>query len=556
MVAAHILISGTEVSAAPVRAAIAGSWAVVLLAGISTVAPIARMPRAVLDRLSPRRAEEVTVAVDPGQCGSFGFCEQEAPGIFTLRSDQRLAYRSVVASDQAEAAMRAAVVCPARAIKLGRLPATVVVAPAEPEPVEAVAPARTPVPAPAMVRPARPVRPPAAAPAPATRPTSRRGPAGPPRRRPGAGARAGSRRAGIRRPSWRTPAGTTSARCAGSPAAGGRPGMTGVPRTCGWPAGSRVRTARPDRRGRHRRGRLERGRRAAPVRLRRRAGRDRRRAGPPVRPDRLLQGPAQRAAAAEGHHPRPARPPGGELADRHPRRRHRPVRAPAAARHWRTLAYDGLVIASGTKATLPRGWPTGPGMHLLHDLADARALRSALAGTSSVAVVGGGLTGCEVACAVTEMARSAVLVNSHRFLMPRSVGEPIGALITAAHLASGLDVRLGRKVADAESRRTGWRLLLDSGETVSADLVVVTAGEQPDVGWLASTPADTQTACSATRRCGWSGWTASSPPGRWLAGPNPRHGNAAPAGSASGSWRWSRAGPLPGRCSPATTHRR
>ena len=128
MVAAHLLISGSEMYPAPVRTAVAGSWAVVVLAGVSTVAPVARMPRAVLDRLSPRhRAEEVTVAVDPGKCGSFGFCEQEAPGIFTLRSDQRLAYRSVVPSDQAEAAMRAAVVCPARAIKLGRLPATVVV---------------------------------------------------------------------------------------------------------------------------------------------------------------------------------------------------------------------------------------------------------------------------------------------------------------------------------------------------------------------------------------------------------------------------------------------
>ena len=128
MVAAHLLISGSELYPEPVRTAIAASWAVVVVTGISTVAPVARMPRAVLDRLSPRhRAEEVTVAVDPGKCGSFGFCEQEAPGIFTLRSDQRLAYRSVVPSDQAEAAMRAAVVCPARAIKLGRLPATVVV---------------------------------------------------------------------------------------------------------------------------------------------------------------------------------------------------------------------------------------------------------------------------------------------------------------------------------------------------------------------------------------------------------------------------------------------
>jgi sulfoxide reductase heme-binding subunit YedZ len=128
MVAAHLLISGSELYPPAVRTAIAASWAVVVVAGVSTVTLVARMPRAALDRLSRRhRAEEVTVSVDPGKCGSFGFCEQEAPGIFTLRSDQRLAYRSVVPSDQAEAAMRAAVVCPARAIKLGRLPATVVV---------------------------------------------------------------------------------------------------------------------------------------------------------------------------------------------------------------------------------------------------------------------------------------------------------------------------------------------------------------------------------------------------------------------------------------------
>jgi NADPH-dependent 2,4-dienoyl-CoA reductase/sulfur reductase-like enzyme len=192
-----------------------------------------------------------------------------------------------------------------------------------------------------------------------------------------------------------------------------------------------------------------------------------------------------------------------------------------------TLAYDGLVVASGTKATPPRGWPTGPGLHMLHDLADARALRSALGGASRIAIVGGGLTGCEVACAVTAMARSAVLVNSQCFLMPRSVGEPIGALITAAHLASGLDLRLGRKVADAEPRRTGWRLLLDSGETVSADLVVVTAGEKPDVDWLANTPADTSDGvlCDASLRVvGLDGVVAAGSVARW---PDRRHGTDA-----------------------------
>jgi NADPH-dependent 2,4-dienoyl-CoA reductase/sulfur reductase-like enzyme len=165
---------------------------------------------------------------------------------------------------------------------------------------------------------------------------------------------------------------------------------------------------------------------------------------------------------------------------------------------------------------------------MLHNLADARALRSALAGASSVAVVGGGLTGCEVACAVAAMARSAVLVNSQRHLMPRSVGEPVGALITASHLAAGLDLRLGRQVADAERRKTGWRLLLDSGGTVSADLVVVTAGERPDVDWLAGTPADTTDGvlCDETLRVvGLDGVVAAGALARW---PDRRHRTGVP----------------------------
>jgi len=129
LAAAHVLVSGTEAASVTVRAAVAAAWAVVVAAGALTLAPVARLPRRVLDRMTSRRhAEEITVSVDPGRCASFGFCEHEAPGVFTLRSDQRLAYRSLVPSDQAEAAVRAAVVCPARAITLGRLPTSVVVA--------------------------------------------------------------------------------------------------------------------------------------------------------------------------------------------------------------------------------------------------------------------------------------------------------------------------------------------------------------------------------------------------------------------------------------------
>ncbi|HST65071.1 MAG TPA: hypothetical protein VLM05_07760, partial [Mycobacteriales bacterium] len=78
LVAAHLLISGSEVAAAPIRALIALAWAAVAVTGASTIAPVARLPRALLERVARRhRAEEITVAVDAGRCASFGFCEQD-----------------------------------------------------------------------------------------------------------------------------------------------------------------------------------------------------------------------------------------------------------------------------------------------------------------------------------------------------------------------------------------------------------------------------------------------------------------------------------------------
>jgi NADPH-dependent 2,4-dienoyl-CoA reductase/sulfur reductase-like enzyme len=162
-----------------------------------------------------------------------------------------------------------------------------------------------------------------------------------------------------------------------------------------------------------------------------------------------------------------------------------------------SCAYDGLIIATGSRPTLPAWWPAdcpaepAPGLHPLHDLGDALAVRRDLFAARRVAVVGGGLTGCEVACAVLAMARRAVLVNPGPHLMARALGEPVGALVTAAHRAAGMDLRLGRTVVAADRFGGTWRLLLDDGEVLQADVVVLTAGERPDIGWLADAGLDT-----------------------------------------------------------------
>lgn len=153
--------------------------------------------------------------------------------------------------------------------------------------------------------------------------------------------------------------------------------------------------------------------------------------------------------------------------------------------------YDGLVIATGARAALPRDWPVGePGLHALHTLADAWALRGALRQAQRVVVIGAGLTGCEVAAAVRTLARDCVVVDSKPYVLGRAVGETVGRLVTKEVARDGVQLRLGRRVTGLNRRRRGWLVELDDGDEIQADLVVATTGERPDVDWLDGTGLD------------------------------------------------------------------
>jgi NADPH-dependent 2,4-dienoyl-CoA reductase/sulfur reductase-like enzyme len=154
-------------------------------------------------------------------------------------------------------------------------------------------------------------------------------------------------------------------------------------------------------------------------------------------------------------------------------------------------SYDGLVIATGARPVWPDGWPSGePGLHALHGLSDAWQLRHALRRARRVAVVGGGLTGCEVAYAVRAMARQCVLIDSKQQLMSRALGEVVGRYVTEEVARDGVELRLGRRFRRLDRNRNGWVLVLDDGSEVVADVVVATIGERPDTDWLAEAGVD------------------------------------------------------------------
>ncbi|GAA1809277.1 hypothetical protein HC028_26120 [Planosporangium flavigriseum] len=121
LLAGHVLLSGSHVGPLFVKIPVVLMWlsTVVLWLGVSNWA--LKRKRTITDRASNRmRGQMAEVSVDAGKCARFGFCEQEAPAIFELRSDGRLGYKSTIPPEEIEAVARAVKVCPARAIRMNR----------------------------------------------------------------------------------------------------------------------------------------------------------------------------------------------------------------------------------------------------------------------------------------------------------------------------------------------------------------------------------------------------------------------------------------------------
>ncbi|WP_420006338.1 NAD(P)/FAD-dependent oxidoreductase [Arenibacterium sp. LLYu02] len=142
-----------------------------------------------------------------------------------------------------------------------------------------------------------------------------------------------------------------------------------------------------------------------------------------------------------------------------------------------TSVYFGhLVFATGTlNRPLPGPWAKG-GVRTLKTLQDAMALRAMLDQTRSLAIIGGGFIGLELAAYANRRGIDVDIVERGPRLMARAVSEPISDYFLGRHRAAGVRVHLERGVDSLDRVGRLTRLTLDGDSHVEADLVIAAIG--------------------------------------------------------------------------------
>jgi nitrite reductase (NADH) large subunit len=148
------------------------------------------------------------------------------------------------------------------------------------------------------------------------------------------------------------------------------------------------------------------------------------------------------------------------------------------------VAYDGLVIATGSHAFVPPipGVRRG-GVHVLRTLADADAILECARPGARCVCIGGGLLGLETAGGLAGRGLNVTVLDESRWLLSRQLAQSASARLTA-HLGEiGITIRTGAKVAEIMGDESVRAVALGDGTEVAADLVVLAAGVRPNVGF-------------------------------------------------------------------------
>ncbi len=151
-------------------------------------------------------------------------------------------------------------------------------------------------------------------------------------------------------------------------------------------------------------------------------------------------------------------------------------------RDGRTLAYDRLLLATGSRArVLDVPGATLRHVHHLRTIADVDAITTSLVPGARVLLVGAGYIGLEVAAVLRQRGFDVTVLEAASRVMSRTVSPDISAFYEQYHLAAGVAIHCGASVKALHGGDRVTAVETTDGRAFPCDVVIVGIGVVPNV---------------------------------------------------------------------------
>jgi nitrite reductase (NADH) large subunit len=144
--------------------------------------------------------------------------------------------------------------------------------------------------------------------------------------------------------------------------------------------------------------------------------------------------------------------------------------------------YDKLLLATGSNSFVPpiKGADT-EGVFTLKNFDDARAIKERAQKSRRVGLIGGGLLGLEAGNGLRKGGANVTVVEFFPRLLPRQMDVPGAAILQKQLEEMGFTFFLGAVTQEIVQESGGLTMILKSGDRISVDMVLISAGVRPEL---------------------------------------------------------------------------
>ena len=147
-----------------------------------------------------------------------------------------------------------------------------------------------------------------------------------------------------------------------------------------------------------------------------------------------------------------------------------------------TLDYDKLLVAAGSHPFVPpiQGSEKN-NVHTLHTIRDVREIILSCRDSTRIVLIGGGLLGIETGFTLSKLGKEIVIVEFFPRLLPRQLDTEGAKRLCAMLEKMNFSFRLGAVTREITGPTDAAGVLLEDGELLPAQTVIVSAGIRPNL---------------------------------------------------------------------------